>query len=326
MTCARNALKQQFTAQYFPNASLNFLASDMSGRIYDRIRKGQDSFVIMDDKNIENITKFITIQNLLMEKNIRVPEIYGKDLEHGFLILEDFGDLTLTKAIKQNAKAYEKPYYLHAIDILKKIREEFEDKPAFIEDYSKTLLLQEIMIFIDFYFQHVHNIEADEHLKKDWYTLWENVFDKIENITSNTLVLRDYHVDNLMILKNNDLGLLDFQDALWGSVMYDYISLVEDARRALSDELKCVLRNVFFDVFDKQHHPDYGYAADVLGAGRHAKVLGVFTRYNIFYKNDTKLFHLQHILNLLHQALIRAGESEILYFLKDQHFLKENKI
>lgn len=326
MTYARNALKQQFSAQYFPNASLNFLASDMSGRIYDRIHNGQDSFVIMDDKNIKNITKFITIQNLLIEKKIRVPQIYDKDLEHGFLILEDFGDLTLTKAIKQNAKAYEERYYLNAINILKKIREEFEDKPTFIEDYSKTILLEEIMIFIDFFFQHVHNIEADEHLKKDWCTLWGKVFDKINNITPSTLVIRDYHVDNLMVLKNNDLGVLDFQDALWGSVMYDYISLVEDARRALSDELKRLLRNAFFDVFDKQHHPNYAYAADVLGAGRHAKVLGVFTRYNIFYKNDTKLFHLEHILNLLHQALIRTGESEILYFLKDQRFLKEHKI
>lgn len=322
----RNALKQRFSAKNFPLASCNFLASDMSGRIYDRIYNGSHSYVLMDDQNIDNINKFITIQNLLIEKNIRAPQIYDKNLEHGFLILEDFGDLTLTKALKENPAKYEKLYYLKAIEILKNIRERFDDKPVDIENYSKNYLLQEITIFIDFYFQHVHGEEAEDMLKKDWVALWEKPFQNIETLTPNTLVIRDYHVDNLMILKNNELGVLDFQDALWGSVMYDYISLIEDARRALSLELKNILSLAFFKHIDKSLHQDYSYTADILGAGRHAKVLGVFTRYDISYKNNTKLLHLSHTLNLLHQALVRAGESEILYFLKNQSLLKDVKI
>jgi aminoglycoside/choline kinase family phosphotransferase len=326
MQPTRNALKQQFIAKNFPLASVNFLASDMSGRKYDRIYQGSNSYVIMDDENIENITKFITVQNLLIEKKIRAPEIYDNDLEHGFLILEDFGDLTLTKAIKENAAVHEELHYLNAVEILKKIREGFEDKPDFLQDYSKTHLQQEVSIFIDFYFQHIHQVQADDRLKNDWYNLWEKAFHNIDKITPNTLVMRDYHVDNLMILKNNELGVLDFQDALWGSIMYDYVSLVEDARRNLSSELKAILAKEFFQHFEKQYHTDYMRAANILGAGRHAKVLGVFTRYDQFYKNDSKLLHLPHTLNLMHHALVRAEETEILYFLKDQQLVKEFKI
>ena len=148
--------------------------------------------------------------------------------------------------------------------------------------------------------------------------MWVSAFNSIDGLTPNTLVLRDYHVDNLMLLDNGELGVLDFQDGLNGSVMYDYISLVEDARRDINPDLKAHLLTYFLNMFDKKHHQDYVHAGNILGAGRHAKVLGVFTRYVLLHNNTEKLCHLPHTFNLLKKALKRSDLTEIQYFIKDQ--------
>jgi len=183
------------------------------------------------------------------------------------------------------------------------------------------IYIKEINIFAEYYFKYCRKKDIPKELAQVWENLWISAFDSIDGLTPNTLVLRDYHVDNLMLLENKELGVLDFQDGLHGSVMYDYISLIEDARRALNSDLKAHLSKYFLNIFEKKHHQDYVHAANVLGAGRHAKVLGVFTRYAIAHKNTEKLCHLQHTVNLLQEALKRSDLTEIQYFIKDQGLL-----
>lgn len=316
----REALKNQFLQKHLPHSRHVFLASDMSTRSYDRVTANHQTFVLMDDENIEDIQRYEYIQTLLSTINVKAPQIYAKDLEHGFLLIEDFGDQTLTTVFKKSLQ-HEEEYYIKSIDILHQIREGFLEKPTHLKNYHQQELLRETDIFIDFYFEFIHKRKPDPLLKDDWKNLWSKTFSSIEGLTPNTLVLRDYHVDNLMVTKNNQIGVLDFQDALWGSIVYDYISLIEDARRLLSEPLKKKLHHLFFNAFDIQKKNDYIHTADILGAGRHAKVLGVFARYFLHYKNDSKLVHLNHVFQLLFKALQRAECNELLYFLKDQKFL-----
>ena len=104
--------------------------------------------------------------------------------------------------------------------------------------------------------------------------------------------------------------------------MYDYISLVEDARRPLDDDLYQKLTSDFLSPFNASHHLDYLHNSAVIGALRHAKILGVFSRYATLHKKEDKLCHLPHVHSLLIKALTRSEQKEILYFLKDQAILK----
>ena len=313
--------KQQFIGKHAPGSNIVFLASDMSSRSYDRVFNKNKTFVLMNDQNEENITKFLRITDLLLEKNIYAPKVHAHDIENGFVLMDDLGDNTLTKLLKLSAEKgiY---FYQEAISILHKIQTSFEKKPTILEAYSNNILLEEASLFITYYYRYIHSKEAEKILIEDWNTLWHNAFQKIEGKSPNTLVLRDYHVDNL-IVKNNKLYVLDYQDALWGSIVYDFISLIEDARQNIDSTLKEQLTKQFLKNHEPNIHQDLLYVSDIIGAGRHAKILGVFTRYFIDDKNASKLIHLKRVFNLLLNALEQSEERELLYFLKDQGFLKK---
>ncbi|CAO5677087.1 MAG: N-acetylmuramate/N-acetylglucosamine kinase [Holosporales bacterium] len=303
--------------------SVSFLASDMSKRKYYRVQTQDSSYVLMDAEDLEELNRYIKIQSYLISMGVKAPRTYNQDLENGFLLIEDFKDTSLTKALSDPfLKKDEYEYYLKAIKILHKIQENYNAITYPLDDYSLDVSLKEASIFCDFYFPLVHKKNADDLLKKEWCDLWQKALLEPIDKSPNTLVLRDYHVDNILLLNDASLGILDFQDALLGSILYDYISLVEDARRKLDDPLIQKLTNDFLCVYDSSKHQDYLYFSAIIGACRHAKVLGVFARYALFYKNDSKLCFVSHVLNLLINALKRSEQTELLYFLKDQGFLK----
>ncbi len=301
----------------------SFLASDMSKRKYYRVTTQNSSFVLMDASDLEELSRYIKIQNYLLDMNIKAPKTFDQDLENGFLLIEDFGDTTLTLALKDpTLKRYEYDYYNQSIRILHDIQKNYNQQDFPLLNYSKEEHLKEASLFSAYYFAYVHKQQISDTVQKDWINLWDKALTDVLTIAPSTLVLRDYHVDNLVLLKNGHFGVLDFQDALYGSILYDYISLIEDARRILDDALILKITNDFLCIYDPSKHQDYLYHAAVIGACRHAKILGVFTRYASLYNNDSKLTYIPHVFNLFINALKRSEQIELLYFLKDQGFLK----
>ncbi|HCU06708.1 MAG TPA: hypothetical protein DIC42_03900 [Holosporales bacterium] len=319
-----NSQKQSdFVKQYIKKPEIIFLKSDMSPRSYYRVHdtdKNQ-SFVLMDANLSEDLNPFVRLSRYLNDIQIRAPKVIEQDLENGFLLLEDFGDNTLTKKFQtESSIKIEQNLFEKSFDILHKIYENSSQNfiRNLVPDYSLDLYIKEVNVFIEYYFKYCRTKDIPADLAQIWKNLWTAALNSIEDFTPRTLVLRDYHVDNLMLLNNNDIGVLDFQDGVYGSVMYDYISLIEDARRDLNPDLKSHLTKYFLKIFDKKHHQDYLHASDILGAGRHAKILGVFTRYAILHNNPEKLCHLPRIIEHLKQALERSELKEIQYFIKDQ--------
>lgn len=319
----RTQLRTKFLKQLKDFEEIHFLASDMSNRKYYRVLSQKKSYVLMDASDFQELERFLKIQHILRDMDIRVPEKYFEDFENGFLLIEDFGDLTLTNALKDdNLKRQECDFYKKSILVLHDIYERYDEKKPPLSEYGKNIHLHEASAFVDYYFLFIHQKEINASIKNDWLHLWEKALSEALPLAPHTLVLRDYHVDNIILLKNGSLGILDFQDALYGSIMYDYISLVEDARREISKSLYKDTTSLFLSVFDASKHKDYLQNAAVVGACRHAKILGYFTRYKLLYKNDSKLTYLPHVFNLFIKALERSEQTEILYFLKDQGFLK----
>jgi aminoglycoside/choline kinase family phosphotransferase len=327
MTHNQRSLSRETFAKSIPGfLNIDFLASDMSNRTYYRVFTKSGSFVLMDEPSLDDLNRFRNVQSLLFNQNIRVPEIFETDLQEGFLVLEDFGDITLTKALKDISLQKKEPeYYQKAIHILHDIQERFIEKPESLMDYDLNAHIKEASIFADYYYDFVRHEKMPDNIKNEWLNLWEKALSDVIDMAPNTLVLRDYHVDNLVLLNDDDLGVLDFQDALWGSIMYDYISLIEDARRSIDDDLYKKITKDFLSPYDSVHHQDYLHHAFVIGACRHAKILGVFTRYSILHKKDDKLCHLPRVLSLFINALKKAEQKEILYFLRDQSLMQKER-
>jgi aminoglycoside/choline kinase family phosphotransferase len=312
-----------FVKQYITKPEIIFLKSDMSPRSYYRVHdtNNNQSFVLMDADLSANLKPFIQLSHYLNDQKVRAPKVIEQDLENGFLLLEDFGDNTLTKIFQTNhSLQVEQNLFEKSFDILHRIYEKSAENfiKNLVPDYSLDLYIKEVNVFIEYYFKYCRAQDISQDLAEIWKDLWTSALNSVDGLTPPTLVLRDYHVDNLMLLNNNDLGVLDFQDGVYGSVMYDYISLIEDARRDLDPELKKHLTKYFFKIFDTKYHQDYLHTADILGAGRHAKILGVFTRYAILHNNPEKLCHLPRTIKLLTEALKRSELKEIQYFIKDQ--------
>ncbi|MCQ2914101.1 MAG: phosphotransferase [Alphaproteobacteria bacterium] len=291
------------------------LAHDASFRHYDRIVRGDESVVLMDaPPPMEDIRPFITVDKKLRELGLSAPYMYDYDEENGFILLEDFGDSTYTKLINAGTEEYD--LYALATDVLVHLNQ-FDDKisvPQGLPKYDTEALLKEAMLFPEWYMPAVFGHKTDEKAMDEYRNLWIKAFDSIKDV-SKSMVLRDYHVDNLMILNNKpeglkECGLLDFQDALHGPMIYDIMSLMEDARRDIDAKLITEMQFRYRDGLKHAGFADKAGTLDefntvwkILAAGRHAKVLGIFVRLCVRDHKPKYLCHIQRLWHLLDRAL-----------------------
>ncbi len=206
----------------------------------------------------EEIMPFIKIARFLIENRFLAPNILAYDQFHGFILLQDFGDMTYSKFLA-NYRNYDQKeqlelkIYQKACDVLTELN--FTKFPKNVAIYDSAILLREAMLFVDWYLLLVKkNITEEE--KSEFRELFLNLFTFLSK-QNQILVLRDYHVDNLMILTDDQaidpqtsqshqqlnlskikVGLLDFQDALIGSPAYDLVSLLEDSRYDISNQTR----------------------------------------------------------------------------------------
>ena len=203
------------------DADRKLLAADASFRHYDRLTRGGESRVLMDaPPPMEDVRPFLQIDRKLEELGFSAPHVYAQDVENGFVLLEDFGDSTYTRLLKNGAD--ERALYELAVDLLIDLhrRGETAAVPAGLARYDIEAVKKEVMLFPDWFMPAAFGRETDKTAVDDFVLLWEEVF-PVANSVPQTLVLRDYHVDNLLLLKDRAGvkagGLLDFQDALHGA-------------------------------------------------------------------------------------------------------------
>jgi aminoglycoside/choline kinase family phosphotransferase len=203
-----------------------------------------------DPTLVDDLDAFINIDNLLISISLNAPKIYSIDKENGFLLLEDLGDNLFSKVLNTNN---EESLYKKAIDILIYLHDrninQFS-KNNLVENYSDEKLISESELFIEWYIKSHLNIKINENQINEFKEIFSKIITSLK-LKYNTLVLRDFHVDNLVLQHSKSglcqVGLLDFQDAVLGQSSYDLISLIEDVRRPISSELKTSLIKYFID-------------------------------------------------------------------------------
>lgn len=291
------------------------LPGDASLRGYLRLAQGTQRVLLMDapPEVGEDVRPFVRIDRHLLGLGLSAPEILAEDAEHGFLLLEDFGDATFTNLLAQGAN--EADLYALATDALIALHamEDLLTTPDWLGPYSDERMLAEAALLPD-WFMKAQGIDISTTARAAYDRAWLKVFQHV-HAGPRTLVLRDFHVDNLMRLDGREgvraCGLLDFQDALAGHPAYDLMSLLEDARRDISPHLQALMMERYFDALGIVDAAAFRTAYAILGAQRHAKVIGIFTRLDRRDGKPVYLKHIPRVWRLLEQSLQHPVLSDI---------------
>ena len=278
---------------------------DASFRKYYRVKTSEKSLILMDappDK--ESISEFLEIGFEMVNQGINAPKVFYKDQKLGFILMEDFGDKTF---LNEYSLKKLKNLYIKAIDNI--INMQLSLKINNLDRYSKRKLYDEISLFSEWYLGKYKRINLNGKEIADMEIIFEKVIS--DNGTQNKyFVHRDYHSRNLMVLENNDLGILDFQDAVSGPLTYDLVSLLKDAYIELEEEDQIDLVINFWEkavekkLLQKGDFSDFFKQFELMGVQRHLKVLGIFSRLSI---RDHKNNYLKDI-PLVEKYLLKASE------------------
>lgn len=262
----------------FAGARIAPLAADASFRRYDRIEgRGGRRAVLMDaPPGKEDVRPFHRIAEILRGWDLSAPAVLGADAKAGYLLLEDLGDDLFSRLIEGGMA--EAGLYGPAIDLLAALPG--HPPPGDLPAYDLDLLLTETDIFLDWRYAEAAGHEAPDEARQAWRDAWAACLTPVARDRS-VLVLRDYHVDNLIWLPEREglrrVGLLDFQDAVRGHPAYDVASLLSDVRRDVPRALEQEMLERYLAATG--FHPTaFRIAYALLAAQRNAKILGIFTR------------------------------------------------
>lgn len=286
------------------------LAADASFRRYFRLNNGAKSALVMDAPPAkEDVRPWLRLARHLCALGYSAPRILAADEDAGLVLIEDLGDDTFTRLLERGMD--EAALYELAIDVLIDLhrRPAAEAVPPGLPPYDDTRFLDEAALLTDWFLPAMGATPAPE-VRTAYLAAWRAALPAARKVRE-TLVLRDYHVDNLMLLPNRAgvarCGLLDFQDALRGPTAYDFVSLVEDARRDIADDLRAACRTRYLAAFPTLDAATFDAACAVLGAQRHAKVIGIFTRLRVRDGKAQYLGHIPRVWRLLERALPHAA-------------------
>lgn len=267
-------------------------SSDASFRRYFRVTDAQGSRIVMDAPPAkEDSQTFVNVARQLYAIGLHVPEIFHADYQRGYFLISDLGSTQyLAKLDEQHADSL----YADAISALVTMQQR---GPTTLADYDEPLLLQEMHLFRDWY--------LGEHLKYSLTRTQQTLLDKTFDYLAQTAlsqprvcVHRDYHSRNLMVCESGSPGILDFQDAVFGPLSYDLVSLLRDCYIAWPQDkvqawikdyhTQAVQAGIMTDVDIQQFKRWF----DLMGMQRHLKATGIFARLNY---RDGKPGYLQDI-------------------------------
>jgi aminoglycoside/choline kinase family phosphotransferase len=267
-------------------------SADASFRRYFRVDAqlpdGLHSRIIMDappDK--ENSLPFVQVARLMADAQLRVPEVLDWDAAHGFMLLSDLGAHTMMQVIQREDPQANLGLYLQAVDAL--INWQKASRPGVLPPYDSALLKRELELFPEWYLHRHRGVavqgEAGGEVRR---TLDEAFACIIEHNLAwpSVYVHRDFMPRNLMVATSpgTALGVLDFQDAVYGPITYDIASLMRDAFLSWDEDFCLDITIRYWDKARQAGLPvgdDFGEfykGVEWMGLQRHLKVAGIFAR------------------------------------------------
>ncbi len=277
------------------------IRADASSRSYEKLKQGDEERAVLMNAPYtptkdpylttaklagSNPEAFICLATELTRRGFSAPQILAADMDNGLLLLEDLGtDLFAHILVREPQK--EPELYAAAISCLAALyRSSFPSNMAarkarwHVDSYDAPALQAEADLFLDWYIPEF-DTPLSGKAKQEWHKIWANLF-TILDIQPAGLALRDFHAENIFWLAERDgtanVGLIDFQDALFAHPAYDLVSLLEDARRDVDPNIVDDLITQFCQQSGIEDNENFRAAYAVMGAQRNAKILGIFVR------------------------------------------------
>jgi len=284
----RAILLERWIAEQLPGEAfvLAPASADASFRRYFRVSRSSQTLIVMDaPPPQEDCRPFVAVARLMADAGVHVPRVLAQDLDRGFLLLSDLGTTSYLEALSsENADAL----FRDAIDTL--LRWQLASRPDTLPPYDEPLLRRELDLFPVWYLHRHLGIELDSVQRNDLEAIFGLL---VRNALAQPRVFvhRDYMPRNLMLSDPNP-GVLDFQDAVFGPISYDVVSLFRDAFLSWDEARVLDWAIRYWEKARAVHLPvpedfaDFYREFEWMGLQRHLKVLGIFAR--IRYRDGKK--------------------------------------
>lgn len=263
-------------------------SSDASFRRYFRVNFTDGSQVVMDAPPEKETTEpFIKIAALLKNADLHVPEIYHKNQEQGFLLLEDLGSTSYLDRLKiENAETL----YAAAIDSLFNLQSRVAIENCQLPHYDQALLSRELAICYEWFLEKLLGIVLPVSIRQaiDGFLI-DSALQQPK-----VCVHRDFHSRNLMYLDKLSPGVIDFQDAVIGPITYDLVSLLRDCYIRWPESLVMAWVAQYHQSLVQADLLTVDFAQfkrwfDLMGLQRHLKAVGIFSRLHLRDNKSTYL-------------------------------------
>ncbi len=291
--------------------SLRSASVDASFRRYFRIDSPHGSRIIMDaPPDQEDCRPFAKVAQLMQAAQVKVPEVLAWNEVSGFMLLTDMGTQTLLQAINKEDPQANQHWYLQAIEAL--IAWQRASTPGVLPAYDETLLRREMELFPEWYLARHRNVAVASDLR---LTLDQSFQHIIRNNLAwpSVYVHRDFMPRNLM-LSSGGLGVLDFQDAVYGPITYDIASLMRDAFLSWEEDFCLDMTIRYWEMARKAGLPvgnDFGEfyrGVEWMGLQRHLKVAGIFARLTLRDGKPQYLADTPRFINYIRATCARYRE------------------
>ena len=282
---------------------ISAVSADGSFRSYWRVRDGQKSSILMDaPPPMESVESFVSVAKILRDNNIHAPEVYHADNKKGYALIEDFGDTTFGKAVKDGADMLS--LYEKAVDVLLHL------SPASLPSSLPTQTYEGwqdyLCLFTDWYMPHANGHATHTSDRRHFREIVKNMYKTLMQAPS-SVMMGDYHCDNVMLLSPqkdlqaqkeipgsiDDVGVLDFQDALIGPNTFDLARFIYDIRIPQPEHIRSILTERFMTPW--------------LGTNKEE---GIRQSLRV-----ASLFHMLRLLGVFHRLAYRDGKTNFLDYL-----------
>ncbi|MER2493275.1 aminoglycoside phosphotransferase family protein [Catenovulum sediminis] len=276
------------------------ISGDASFRRYFRVNTGEQSLIAVDaPPATENTSLFVQLSRALQAREIAASKVIACDLQNGFMLQADIGNLHLADVINQ---ANYQTHYQNLFPLINKFQQLNQEQDLNLANYNEAMLTTEGQIFLEWYVKRHLDFQHTEAFLT-LYKKLESIITKAFTCQPQRVIHRDFHCKNIMLdtAQSPPYTLIDFQGAVHGPITYDLVSLLRDCYLVWPVDAVTQLS----ELYRAQYHPqisteNWQYWFDLTGLQRHLKCLGIFCR---LYYRDNKADYLKYLPNVLSYCL-----------------------